>query len=46
MIFFAAKSKKFFCVLEKMIVTEETTSLLNFETITDSTGDVLIYEAL
>ena len=41
-----ASSLVSFGALEKMVVTEETTSLLNFETITDSTGDVLIYEAL
>ena len=34
-----------FGALAKMVVTEETTSLLNFEFISTSTGEVVIYEA-
>ena len=34
-----------FGALAKMVVTEETTTLLNFEFISTSTGEVVIYEA-
>jgi|TARA_Y100000034_G_scaffold7909_1_gene8677 hypothetical protein len=35
-----------FSALEKMVVTEETTNIMNFELITDSTGDVVVHAAL
>ncbi len=35
-----------FGTLAKMVVTEETTSILNFEYISTSDGEVVLYEAV
>lgn len=35
-----------FGTLQKMVVTEETTSILNFDFISTSDGEVVIYEAV
>jgi len=45
-LFAAGATPVTFALLEKMVLTEESTNLLNFEIITDSTGDVVIYEAV
>ena len=45
-LFVAGAEPVTFGALQKMVVTEESTNLLNFEIITDSTGDVVIHEAV
>ena len=35
-----------FGTLQKMVVTEDTTNILNFDFISTSTGEVVLYEAV
>jgi hypothetical protein len=45
-LFVAGAEPVTFGALQKMVVTETTTNLLNFDFISTSSGDVVIYEAV